>query len=349
MCGIVYAHDFKGKPVNNGILDQFDRQRSRGVQGFGVYDGQYNNLVRTEEEDDMLDWLCKYDSSLLLFHHRFPTSTANKKRAAHPFTTKKHFKGVEYILVHNGHIQNAWKLKSDHEKLGIEYYSVLSDGKFNDSEALLWDVALYLEGKQQKLESIGAIAFVCIKLVKGKLDKLYFGRNNNPLNMFKAKEGLMLSSQGVGEPIEPYHLYTWNYKLKRLTSKWLDMPTSYPVTVVPYQAPYSWDKWDDEKEADRYAISDEEFEERYSLPLAQDEKQEATSLMLKYLMAQKGNFELAYLEMEYDYQQVLEDSEGYDDYRAIRIIEAAMEQLVRDPEYIDNRAISSMYTQLTLA
>lgn len=358
MCGIIYIQRFDGKPVNNDVLDQFDKQRSRGVEGFGLFDGKH--IVRATTEDKILNWMVTKDSSLMLFHHRYPTSTENTKGTAHPFATKKHFGDTEYILVHNGHIQNSWKLKADHEAKGVQYQSVLQNGKFNDSEALLWDLSLYLEGQQDKLEAIGNMAFICIKLVKGRLQKMYFGRNTNPLNLMRVKKGIMLSSTGLGKPIDANHLYTWNYKLNRLTDKWLQMQASYPVTTSPvtytgqkYLAPkatgYAWEKWDDEDGGRWETISDEEFDEKYNLPLAEDEKQEAQSMMLRYLMGQKGNFDIAYCEMEYDYQQILEDQEGYDDYRAIRIIEAAMELLCKDPEYMEGNEVSTLYRQLTLA
>lgn len=219
MCGIVYVHDFDGKPVNNKVLNIFDAQRSRGTQGFGLFDGQEKNMVHASKEDRILKWLVKYDSNLILFHHRYPTSTVNVKKAAHPFSTKDHFGDTQYILVHNGHIGNASELRTAHEKMGIKYHSKLGDKTFNDSEALCWDLALTLEGKQSSLEAYGGVAFVCLKLVKGELEKMYFGRNGNPLKLKRDEHGISLSSEGEGEMVEMHQLYTYNYKLNRLTTK----------------------------------------------------------------------------------------------------------------------------------
>lgn len=224
MCGIVYAQSFDGSPVNNGILQQFDKQRSRGTQGFGLFDGQEMNMVRAAKENKILKWLCKYNSNLILFHHRMPTSTVNVKRAAHPFSTKGYFGDDQYIMVHNGVIYNSDELFVEHQEKGMQYQSLLDDLTFNDSEALLWDLALTLEGKQPALTARGPVAFVCIKLHKGKLDKMYFGRNTNPLNLFRHKDGIALSSEGEGKEIDSHKLYTWNYKLKRLTSKDFRIP-----------------------------------------------------------------------------------------------------------------------------
>lgn len=242
MCGIVYAHDMDGNPVNNAIMQQFDEQRSRGTEGFGLFDGQEKNLVKAAKENKILKWLCRYESNLVLFHHRRPTSTINVKRAAHPFSTRAFFGDDQYILVHNGHISNARDMKEKHEELGIKYQSQLNDGTFNDSEALAWDMALVLEGQKEHLESRGAIAFVCMKLHKGELDRLYFGRNSNPLNMKRYKNYIALSSEGEGDPIVRDTLYNYNYKLNRLTTKVFNIPqyVTYPVTKAGNQQNWNW-------------------------------------------------------------------------------------------------------------
>lgn len=211
-------------------MQLFDKQRSRGLQGFGLFDGQEMNIVRETKEDSILKWLCKYDSNLILFHHRMPTSTDNVKKAAHPFSTHTYFGKHQYILVHNGHIGNAKELKVEHEKLGIKYKSITHDGRFNDSEALLWDLALVLEGKKKELKAGGGIAFICIRLKDGKLDRMYFGRNYNPLNMVNDGKQFRLSSAGPGEPITRDRLYTYNYK----TKKTFDIEFTVPYSTYDY-------------------------------------------------------------------------------------------------------------------
>lgn len=237
-------HDFAGNPVNNALMQAFDDQRSRGTQGFGIYDGEYDNLVHSPKEDGILNWLVKYPSSLMLMHHRFPTSTVNVKRAAHPFTTKKYFGDTEYILVHNGGIRNADELFCDHQELGIEYHSWLQDLTFNDSEALLWDFALTMEGKQPELKARGGIAFIALQLKKGKLKKMYFGRNTNPLRIIRNRGGVALASElEDGEMIDAQKLYTWHYQAKRLTVKDFDIPnyaTVYRYTGQHQSQGYTW-------------------------------------------------------------------------------------------------------------
>lgn len=332
MCGIVYAHDFEGKSVNNGVLNTFDKQRGRGTQGFGLFDGKFNNIVRSTTEDKILNWLCKYNSHLILFHHRLPTSTDNTKSTAHPFATKDHFGKTQYIMVHNGHISNSQELKTAHERLGITYHSTQPDGRFNDSEALLWDLALYLEGKQDDLKAEGAMAFICIKLIGPRLDKLYFGRNTNPLNMLKVKQGILLSSQGEGEPIDPHSLYCFNYKLKRLTSKVLSMPSySYADRSYTHPKPYKYE----EDEDDKLIEPDDDWE-----------TPEVEELVMQYLSANEGVFEIAYTELEYDYMAVADLVESKEDYQQMRKYERAIQYMLDDPEWLSEKSVSKAYLEL---
>lgn len=223
MCGIVYSHNFNGQPVNNDILNRFDAQRNRGVDGFGLFtqfkDG-VRNLVKEVTEDGILNYLIRNESDLILFHHRYPTSTDNTKRTAHPFTTKDYFGKTQYILVHNGRIKNSYTRKYEHEKLGITYQSEAKK-KFNDSEALLWDFALYQEGKQDSMEVVGDIAFICARITDGTLDKLYFARNHmRPLKYWYDNSGLTLASEGKdGESVKVNTLYEFDYANKELSER----------------------------------------------------------------------------------------------------------------------------------
>lgn len=242
MCGIVFKHNFDvKKPVNNDILQQYDKQHTRGQRGFGVFDGQYMHIVREANEDNILKWLVKKDSNLILFHHRLPTSTVNVAKAAHPFSTKKFFPKTEYILVHNGIIRNADELWTAHQELGIRYTSLLEDLSFNDSEALMWDLALTLEGKQPKMKAYGDMAFICMKKVNGKLVDMLFGRNIRPLNMQRDRGSIALSSEGAGASITQDTLYTFNFKTRVTKRTEMEFPQfapfrstqTYPAAAVP--------------------------------------------------------------------------------------------------------------------
>lgn len=252
------------------MLDQFDKQKHRGRLGFGLYDRDYGHIVKSPKERKALSWLARYPSSEIMFHHRYPTSTENTKSAAHPFSTRKFFKGVNYILVHNGQVSNAWELKKAHDELGIVYSSLQADGRYNDSEALLWDVSLYLQGKQDEMKAKGTIAFICMALYTDKTkDTLYFARNTNPLNMFfNKKKGLFLSSEGKGAPILAHKLYSFKYLNKHMEYKELLIPTNY-VPTPPAKEPY---KYSLPNHAD---YSDDEYWERWAAQAATKEAHEA--------------------------------------------------------------------------
>lgn len=381
MCGLVYSQNFDGKPVNNDILEQFDKQRARGTDGFGLFDGSKGNIVRSTKEDKILKWLCKYDSNLIMFHHRYPTSTANTKQNAHPFTTKKHFGDNQYILIHNGNVRNAWSVKDDHKKLGIQYRT--QDGnKFVDSESLLWDFALYSEGKQKYLKSYGDIAFICVKLIKGKMSKLYFGRNGGrPLKLFRDKKEFFLSSEGKGSDLGTDILYTWDYNTKRLTKKTLKIPQYYYQTedyeppAGNYQSNYrsnyrttassGWkypgSDWEAPEIIHHRAEQDalEAVKDHYEQEVLEYEhdpdtqelvpvvtSKEVDNLILEYLDSCGGEFELAYWAIEADYD-ALNEQEDTDIVIKERIqLEKAMEALSSDEEYLAGVRYSSVWQNL---
>lgn len=260
------------------MWEQFEKQKARGVEGFGLFDGQH--IFKTPKLKKMRGYMRnkKRQNDFIMFHHRWPTSTVNVRRAAHPFSTGDYFGDTKYVLVHNGHVSNSSTLKKTHEELGIAYTSQLQDGTFNDSESLLWDVAMTLEGRQDSLKAYGGIAFVAAKLVDNEVTHLYFARNyGRPLNMLRNDEGIMLSSEGEGEPIAKNTLYTYNYKLDRLTHRHFSVHSydpDYKPTYTTYKSAGSipmysscstYDSYDeddyylDEDGRVRYFVDDDEY------------------------------------------------------------------------------------------
>jgi hypothetical protein len=331
-------------------MQQYDAQSHRGKEGFGIYDGKHGYMVHAAQEKRILNWLCKYDSPLLLMHHRFPTSTINVKKAAHPFSTKDYFGDTQYILVHNGSIRNAQELHDAHNKLGIEYYSelgALDNDRFNDSEALLWDFALYMQGTQKKLAATGGVAFICLRLTKGKLDRMYFGRNSNPLRMFRDKNGIELSSEGKGDLIDPYVLHTWNYDLHRLTKRALDFaPAVYVQTNYPsyeYTTPYSYAgapkvqryPYDDDDDME-YELDEESgiYVPAHTYVPSRKEIEEAAR---DYLRRAGGFFETALYIIEADF----DDCWASGDMNDQALLTAVEYYIQDDPEYVDSESKSS--------
>lgn len=162
----------------------------------------------------------------VLFHHRLSTSTADVPNACHPFSTKNYFEN-NYVGVHNGMIWNDNILEKQHEALGIEYVSRQKTGEFNDSEALIYDIARYLEGEVTELTAEGSIAFIVVKRNKdGKPVTLFFGRNTgNPLKMKRTENSLTISSEGAGEDCKPNTLYSYDYDTGELDERYMYIPT----------------------------------------------------------------------------------------------------------------------------
>jgi len=201
MCGIIYRKSLNNENISTDILNMYKNQRSRGFQGFGYYLPRQNKIVHTTDEHIIIKKLKATKSFEMLFHHRFPTSTDNVQNACHPF--KVRVSGKDYIVVHNGYLYNDRELKAHHESLGYKYQSIQPNGKFNDSEALAYDLALYLSGKQRKLKSEGAIAFI---VYTG--DDIYFGRNSDsPLHYHVNDKYITIRSEGKGELIKTDTLY----------------------------------------------------------------------------------------------------------------------------------------------
>ncbi len=255
MCGIVYSQSFTGKPVNKTIIERYVAQRSRGSDGFGFFVPDSNRLSHNPRETRMFrDLRRQKKATEILFHHRFPTSTANVRNACHPFSTKDYFKH-NYVLVHNGVLWNENRLKVEHEALGIEYTSQQDDGSFNDSEALAFDVARYLEGDVSEIKAQGSIAFICIQRDRtGKKTGLYFARNTgNPLVMHKTGKELTLSSEGKGELIQPDTMYRYDYATGSITKSFCEIPTSSNYgNYMGYSRGYDWNKSQSEIEIEEY-------------------------------------------------------------------------------------------------
>jgi len=210
------------------VLKRFEAQRSRGTTSFGFYVSDSNKLCHNVKEGRIKTLLKREKGSDILFHHRFSTSTPDVRNACHPFSTKQYFES-EYIGVHNGVVTNPTELRIQHQERGIQYVSVQPDDRFNDSEALIYDLARYMEGEVDSLTARGTIAFVMIKRNKaGKPVTLFFGRNyGNPLKMKKTDNSLTISSTGEGEQVEPNQLYSFDYDTKKIRKRPLTIPSGY--------------------------------------------------------------------------------------------------------------------------
>lgn len=153
-------------------------------------------------------------------------------------------------MVHNGVIWNDDLVSKEQFNNGIHYVSKQRDGRFNDSEVLMYDIADVIEGKKDKLECEGSIAFIIVQLDKdGNRKALYFGRNSgNPLKIKKYNSGFSLTSEGDGINIDMNTLFKYDYATKVFSQTPLCIPTGWEHhTYYGSQDRYTgYGSWDDD-------------------------------------------------------------------------------------------------------
>lgn len=159
-------------------------------------------------------------------------------------------------MVHNGVIWNDYEVAKEQDRGGINYISQQKDGRYNDSEVLLYDLADVFEGKKDSLSVEGSIAFVVIKLdKKGNRKSLLFGRNSgSPLKIMKYRHGFSITSEGEGVDVEPNKLFEYDYKTGKFSSKPMKIPYYTASDWSTYNQKYSFQSgsrnslWDDDDE-----------------------------------------------------------------------------------------------------
>jgi hypothetical protein len=287
MCGIIggFHTDAKWGGANGWALKTFEDQHSRGMKGFGIIG--WNKLGKIELKRScepakfMFDIHAK-DYPCILIHHRTPTSTDNKMDQTHPILVSNGSLSHDYLVIHNGVISNDDDLYKIHtEELGFVYTTydldkVKNTFRFNDSECVAIEVARFIEGQTKEVGTIGSCAFIAVQLdkEKGRPTGVFFGRNeSNPLKIGASRGKIHLSSEGEGEPVEPFQL--WSFEPKgdmKLTKRPMTFKTRPPVVYTapiasPHIAKYepkteaaerNWEKWknsgssfDDEEDAYR--------------------------------------------------------------------------------------------------
>lgn len=211
MCGIIGFIPKNNKSTSTGkaIIEQYQRQLSRGQRGFGLMSIFPNKVVidrATEPTKIILDTYMS-QAPIKFFHHRMPTSTDNEMEQTHPFLISHDELTHDYYMIHNGVIRNADALMKIHtEELGYVYktlhetsYSAhYTTKKFNDSEALAIEVARYFDGKSNEIGALGTIAFIAIRMTKKThkpVDIIWSRNGGNPIEMVETPEGLLIASE----------------------------------------------------------------------------------------------------------------------------------------------------------
>ena len=240
MCGIIYERKLNKENVNYDIKSIYFDQKERGTNGYGfvaIKDGNLKHF-RSKYEHLILHDLKENKCSDILFHHRRPTSTHNVENAAHPLCSGDNFKDHKYYMVHNGSIHNSKELYRKHTDAKLTYESICGMGEFdmpifNDSESLMLELALIIEGTKSKNDfaAYGSMAFVMIQTDNnGKPLNLYFGRNDgSPLKIKSGKNKLTIASDIEGEDVAINSLNKISYETNESSKEIMVFPrhTSY--------------------------------------------------------------------------------------------------------------------------
>lgn len=223
MCGIIAEFNKKNKKANDFIINQFEEQHARGQRGFGIIrinkKGETKIDRACETTKFLLDLYLK-PSPMIIAHHRTPTSTPNWLDQTHPIIVSNKILKNDYYIIHNGIISNDTELHKKHKELGFkytteyqeEYYNEIKS-KWNDSESLAIELALFIENKITAIGIDNGAAFIVLQINKKtkKAKKVFFGKNrgSSDLNINKTKEYLRISSEGEGEKVEENILFSF--------------------------------------------------------------------------------------------------------------------------------------------
>jgi len=268
MCGIIAEFNtqtqkkkkiIKAKDANLFIRNQYQEQYSRGVKGFGSIRIDKKRKVTVSRNCEPIGFLVDLHmekAKMIIAHHRTPTSTDNTLEQTHPmFITNPDLK-YDYYIVHNGIVANDLNLYDKHTDLGFYYrteymagagyHSSYQTKKFNDSEAIAIEMALFIENKIKAVRTESRAALIALQVDKktNKAIKVFFGKNgvSAALNLDKKKGQLKLSSVGKGEAIDANSLYSFkvndtNMKLSKKNfpfelEKEITIEKDHPVTCV---------------------------------------------------------------------------------------------------------------------
>ena len=218
-------------------------------------------------------------------------------------------------MIHNGIISNADELKVKHNKLGYQYTTEIKkqwitriltyeQEMFNDSESLAIELARTLEGKQEKSEAEGSIAFVVLQVEKqsNRALAIHYGRNGmSPLVLDNSKDYIAITSEGQGTSVKTNILYTLTLADHSIAEKSMQLGQA-----EDYRQSYDWSDWSSNKRIGFQTDYDDKLEElemeklaleddlRIAIDLGEDEEEKKIEKQIKEVDYQLNK-------MEYDY------------------------------------------------
>jgi len=256
MCGIIAAFNTtteeksKATDVNEYIINQYQEQYARGTEGYGIIrinKKQEVDIDRACEPTKFLIDLTLKKSEMIIAHHRHPTSTSNRLPQTHPLIINNDKLKYNYLVVHNGIISNDKELREKHLKLGFIYQTECMEGyyatstkktlRWNDSESISIELALFIENQIKTIRTDNMATFVILQISKktGKAEQVFFGRNRfGALKMSKTRGKLRLSSEGEGEEIKANKLYSFklNDKYLKLSNQDIEFKTEGKIELI---------------------------------------------------------------------------------------------------------------------
>lgn len=228
MCGLIYLRRKDGLPAAKAVIKRYNKQKGRGQEGFGyvaIKDNKVVSYKRARFWDEIQYLLTQEDAPEILFHHRFPTSTANIIECAHPIYVSNEKLSNDYYIVHNGVIRNTGVLKYEHEEQGFVYnteinsYVETKNGNryeegvaWNDSESLAIETALVIDGLKNEIDTIGPAAVIGLKVDADSnvLERFFYRNYANPMTHYDDVTMTVLSSEGKGESVMGTSIHVLN-------------------------------------------------------------------------------------------------------------------------------------------
>ncbi len=194
MCGILGCWVKDGESVFDRLKTIYENQEHRGRQGAGISIKRGTDIMRkrTQNPDTLLKKIAKWQTfeseDLVLFHHRYPTSTPNKANLNHPIKSED----GSIVMIHNGVVSNDMALYK--EMKSTHRFETKHKGIITDSEVLIHALE---EGLQSGslTEAFSQMAqrvkgyFAIATFIKPHNKIFLFKNSHNPILIFRDDRG----------------------------------------------------------------------------------------------------------------------------------------------------------------
>jgi glucosamine--fructose-6-phosphate aminotransferase (isomerizing) len=206
MCGIIgVAIRDNPTQVKQRLYHIYVSQAHRGSDGAGVTVLREGVIHRRRLENplELFDnKLVLKNKDLVLFHHRFPTSTTNEPKYNHPFNNEDN----SLSLIHNGHISNYERLhkslknaghifESENDdigygsQIGYSSYGYNKPSKITDSEVIVHLIEGRKPHKAIRIMNSSLVGQYALAWVYEDREKIYLYKKDNPIVCYEDTDG----------------------------------------------------------------------------------------------------------------------------------------------------------------